>query len=329
MNTKTYLPSELVIDITGGCNARCPMCSRQAINDFEQKRPSGHMDQTTYLEALHEAKAVGVKQVRLYWWGEPTLHPHLDRCIDQVLEFGFHCTVSTNGLRVDKYMDALLRAHWVRFSIDGHDEASFAFLRKGLDFHKVHDNLMRLYQLRNEQGIQTKISIGTSINRFTDFYSFLHHWGTYCDEITFNPMLPVSFYDARRQQIVAHKMPELQGYYYDFERIANYQNKKCGYLSNAMIVNHDGRFALCCEDITLSQKLGSIQDGIRNVYNSEGFNKVRQQFVNKQLTLCDGCQIFFTLTPESRAEINARMDEALARYNSLKQNKLPTIIRAY
>ena len=70
---KSY-PRRLVLELTNACNLNCVMCGRNAA-DF--KLTSFDMDVFRSLEPLMDT----VEEVTLMGWGEPTIHPHLRKCL--------------------------------------------------------------------------------------------------------------------------------------------------------------------------------------------------------------------------------------------------------
>jgi hypothetical protein len=68
----TRVPRALQIEPTNHCNLNCLRCSRP-----RSSRAHGYMDLGFFRGIIDEAPRLGVKLVRLYGLGEPTLHPQI------------------------------------------------------------------------------------------------------------------------------------------------------------------------------------------------------------------------------------------------------------
>ena len=127
-----FTPSLLVIEITSRCNAKCPYCART-----QYGMRNNDMDLKMYKTLLMDAMQCGIKRLRLYMWGEPTLHRDYIIYAAIAKEMGFHITTSTNGMVLSNQLEILNYIDMLRFSIDGYDAQFFEKCRYGLNFKKV------------------------------------------------------------------------------------------------------------------------------------------------------------------------------------------------
>lgn len=92
---------KITIAITAHCNFRCQGC--------EYGRGFMHGAQlplATYADLIEDAAAAKVPAVRLYG-GEPLLHPDVVRMVEIAREQGVGCYMTTNGLILDRKVEAL------------------------------------------------------------------------------------------------------------------------------------------------------------------------------------------------------------------------------
>jgi len=109
--------TEIQIELSGVCSAACTHCTWR-------KRTVGkqHMDTGLALRLLEDAKALGIKTVRLHGVGESLLHPRLLEIVRRSEELGLGHSLSTNchelvgepaaGLRTVRSLQFILAIPW-------------------------------------------------------------------------------------------------------------------------------------------------------------------------------------------------------------------------
>lgn len=97
-------PQKITMAITAHCNLRCQGCRYG--RDF---MPGSVLPYPVILGALEDAAAAGIQTIRLYG-GEPLLHPDLPRIVRATLALGIKPYVTTNGVLLDRRVDALFDA---------------------------------------------------------------------------------------------------------------------------------------------------------------------------------------------------------------------------
>lgn len=170
------IPKEIAIDVASVCNAKCPFCTHEIIKFKNEPRPTKVMSLETYSVILEQAKQAGIKYLRLYWWGEPTLNSNLNAFI-KMAKKDFYILLSTNAERMDNFFESLLDVNLLRYSIDGWDKSSFDTYRFPLSFDKVYDNVRSFYSLRNARGKKPTIKINCVVMPDTDFEAYWKLWG--------------------------------------------------------------------------------------------------------------------------------------------------------
>lgn len=82
----------------------------------------------TMIRLLYSLKKMGVKAINWTGGGEPLVNPNLPRTIEAAHDLGFDQGIFTNGLLLKEDVGKALIGNmtWIRISLDGHDEESYA-----------------------------------------------------------------------------------------------------------------------------------------------------------------------------------------------------------
>ncbi|NLX97355.1 MAG: radical SAM protein [Rhodopirellula sp.] len=105
------------------------------------------------LEVLDDCVELGVRAVQITGGGEPTVHPRHDEIFRAVVDRGLELALVTNGMALRPAIDEiLLRARWVRVSLDAGNAASYATIRRTSlsAYHRTLANIRRLVERRVE-----------------------------------------------------------------------------------------------------------------------------------------------------------------------------------
>jgi MoaA/NifB/PqqE/SkfB family radical SAM enzyme len=129
------------IDITGGCNAKCPLCvtgredfgkrlTFMSVEDFGRT-----LDRLLELRLVDRESAIG-----LHNWGEPILHPDLNGIVDQLNKRSLRGSISTNASKSTSFTVSLAGFADMTFSVPGWSQASQDKVH-GLKFDRVVANM--------------------------------------------------------------------------------------------------------------------------------------------------------------------------------------------
>jgi radical SAM protein with 4Fe4S-binding SPASM domain len=151
------------LKLTNACNLRCTMC-------FQWKKDKG----------LHNS--LPKDELRLYkcqnlisflekyhaefflWGGEPLMSSEFDSFVEEICKHGNFCTICTNGILLDKYMNVFEKYHKkIKFivSLDGPEYINDSIRGKGC-YQKTVDNIKELVR-RKKTGKKWIISTETTI----------------------------------------------------------------------------------------------------------------------------------------------------------------------
>lgn len=137
--------SDIQIEISGKCNARCPYCITGQQNN--QHKPTGKfIDPDVFEQAisfLYNKKYIDIHTViALFNYGEPLLHPGFDQILDIMESFGNPYELSTNAsIKLSestiKKMNGLSN---IQFSMSGFSQQSYDRIH-GFDFQRIKNNV--------------------------------------------------------------------------------------------------------------------------------------------------------------------------------------------
>ncbi len=173
-------PAEVYLEPTNRCNLSCASCPRTRMD-----RPVGEMG----LELFHHIAtglAGGTELVNLYTYGEPLLHPAIDRMVATLAGLGIASSITTNGTRLDRRTSELLVAaglsHMI-VSLDTDDPVRYRDLRRGGQFELVIENLHYLAEVVRTRHAPTVVHLSAVL---TD--QLKSHFGSF---VAFARTLPI------------------------------------------------------------------------------------------------------------------------------------------
>ena len=143
------IPSSLKIETTTNCNHDCSYCSRQY-----RDRKHGNMSWGFYTRILKEAWDAGVKQVGLFFLGEPFLIKNIEEWVAEAKGHGFFVFLTTNGTaptpdRIEAVMKAGLDS--LKFSCNYCDAEQFAQIARVNPklFWRIEHNIEEARKIRD------------------------------------------------------------------------------------------------------------------------------------------------------------------------------------
>ncbi|MFC1621053.1 radical SAM protein [Candidatus Omnitrophota bacterium] len=182
-------------DIVGYCNAKCPYC-HSGINKIVK---GGKIDIDKFKSILTELLKKDVVRkgtvISLYNWGEPLLHPEIDKIIDCMNELGLKYALSTNASIVPKIDHKFVKGlDRIIFSMPGFSEESFSRIH-GFGFQDAKHNVLKIVKDCRGFGFKGRFVIFYHIYRFNideindcerfandngiifnPHYAFINHW---------------------------------------------------------------------------------------------------------------------------------------------------------
>jgi MoaA/NifB/PqqE/SkfB family radical SAM enzyme len=132
----------VLIDIVGGCNAKCPFCVTgredfgKRINFISVADFARTLDRLIELEfAVPDVTSIG-----LHNWGEPILHPDLNGIVTEINSRRLFANISTNASKATRFTVPTNRFTMVNFSVPGWSQKSYDRIH-GLRFDRIVANM--------------------------------------------------------------------------------------------------------------------------------------------------------------------------------------------
>lgn len=309
-------PFVLQIEPTNNCQLGCTMCPR-----WKLSRATGYIAESLLdtilstwsgkfveIEVPHlvldkiifkNAKTPGM--VKLYFMGEPLLHPYVDRLICAIREKGLFVGIQTNGLLLKdpslrrKVLAARPSGLW--FSVDGVDKESFERTRKPSAWEDVFKVISDVHKERKEMGLEEEIKLGiTSIvpdksteskKRTSEFLTPFLSLVDYIDFVDLDRRMGGEFFD-----------PAGAAFHFKNTVIPVHDHNKtdplCPESLEKLNILWDGTATPCCYDINGEMDLGNVgEKGVDAIWNSEEVKRLQGSLLNhrfENLALCQFCK---------------------------------------
>jgi len=273
------LDFNLYIETTNICNYKCRMCAAQ--NGL--KRPAGFMDFELYKKVIDEAASIGISRVTPQIWGEPLLHPRFVEMVQYAKDKGMYVELTTNGLLMDEEMSREL----LKTGVDSIVVSFHGFTPEGYErvhgmagFEKVVENIKALHELKNAGGVALpKVTIQSIIteDNFKEVHNVFSIFKGVVDEIN---VFNCGFHPEDNTN-------DLRIFKSDCLR-----KTPCMMLFTTMAVSWDGRVGICCRDKEFRTELGTVKDGLANLYNSKRMRDYRMAHLLRKfekMPVCAKC----------------------------------------
>ena len=131
------------LEVTGKCNAACPMCSRYTRDGFLQDFPQTHLSKEHFYKFFSEEFCEQLNNVYLSGvYGDPCMHPDLVEFVSYLKEKVGSCSVDSNaGYRTTKFWANLAKTGVsTEFAVDGLADTNHLYRRK-VQWNKVEENM--------------------------------------------------------------------------------------------------------------------------------------------------------------------------------------------
>jgi len=158
-------PSQIVVDTTEHCNLACIHCPHAELT-AEGKLGKVFLDVELHNKMVDEVAQEGwdiCRYLRYTGQGETMMHPKIFEMLEYAVSHSKTAVnVTTNGTvlgekRAKRLLDA--GVHVVDTSIDAFKDETYAIVRKKGKLEKTRTNLLRLLEMREKGGYQTKVVV--------------------------------------------------------------------------------------------------------------------------------------------------------------------------
>lgn len=261
-----------VIEICGTCNLRCPSCAVGNMNAeaLTQPRPKGFMEfemfERIVTKAEAECSALGESlSIALYNWGEPLIHPEIEKILGLLHERGIEYYISSNlNARVDLLPVIRNEPTLFRISLSGATNATYQKNHVRGDINMVISNL---YQIRHHLDTLAKRSGRAPRTRIQVLYHLyrdncgddLAKMLELCQNLGFE-LHPILAYLTPLERVapalvdssrMTPKDREINGrLFFPIEELFSIAQQvatpACRLLESEVPINHDGSLHQCC-----------------------------------------------------------------------------------
>lgn len=261
------MPHSYLIDIVGTCNLRCPTCPtgnmRQESPSSEAVVPIGFMPLSRY-EAILQKIAVecgGVEtRIVLYNWGEPLLHPEIEKIISLTNQYkNFRCILSSNLSHEKVNLGGIVRANpfSMRISLSGYHQKNYGISHRRGQIDLVKSNMWRLRHELSKQESNMLVHVAYHIYRH-NAGDDLESMSRLCHDLEFRffpfwaGFFPLEKFirrivdgvtseeDERIIDVLAISPEERH------EAAQGYLDEPCTLQTDQTVINFDGSVQLCC-----------------------------------------------------------------------------------
>ncbi len=150
---------ELIMDVVGLCNLRCPSCP---VGNTGNVNPTGLVDPELFARLMAKAAAdYRISRVSLYNWGESLLHPKLADLVRTVKRNNLYCALSSN-MNLLRNAEELFDANpdEFRISLSGFSQPIYGQAHAKGNIEKVKENMHELREARHRSGnLHTRVHI--------------------------------------------------------------------------------------------------------------------------------------------------------------------------
>jgi MoaA/NifB/PqqE/SkfB family radical SAM enzyme len=288
------LPRSVQLEVTTACNLRCPLCPTH-----ETPRGGSRLALAA-VENVVRGAGRRLKVANFHVLGEPLLNRELFAMVRHCERRGVRTSFSTNGMLLDRRLDALLDSglSHVSIAVDGQTPEEHARYRAGGDLDVVLRNLRALLEARRARGASKPVvqvrMIMFSYNeaREAEARDFLESLGA--DSVSLKrpsyDALPtyaaraflagVDTSAARRWARPAVAPDRL------------YRNQRmCPQLERPTVLS-DGSLVACCMDAMGETAFGNVNDArFRALWRGRAHREVVASFLRRELPLCSRCTL--------------------------------------
>lgn len=269
----------LYIEPTNICNSSCIFCPRHKIT-----REKGYMDLKLYEKILIDASVSGVKYIRLFLYGEPTLHPHLATMIKMAKSKGFIVDTNSNAISLNEKLSheiILSGLDSIVFSVDSIVPEVYENMRIGGNLKNVLNNISIFKSIRNNMNKESPhITIQTMETTATCNENSISFFYPYADSINLSSL-------SNRNNTI-EGLDKLQ----ITKSLAHAST--CFFLGQGLSIYWNGDATVCCGDYNGEYILGNITNkSINELLDSPILHHIKESIKSnnlKHLPLCNTCE---------------------------------------
>ena len=267
-------PVTLIVENTGKCNLKCPMCPRELV-----EYPAQDFDFKLFQRIIDEVKS-DTELVFPWGLGEPLINPDIFKMIRYCRDAGLYTVVSTNATLLNETRSRLLiesRLNNLIIAFDGTTAEVYETYRKNADFEKVRANILRFLEIKQEMA--SDIFIVMQMVRLP---------GNNHQVDEFRKVWSIPGVDEVRIKEDEVLVPGVT-----LEERANHDRRRhpCYQLWQGPVhINYQGDFRPCCHMYN-TEPVGNVKDStVFELWNSEKMQELRSAHLEGNLSAYPDCE---------------------------------------
>ncbi|GEM_PF-1240718 len=278
-----YPPLDLYVELTNHCNLRCRMCANPTV----MVRKRGFMERNLFTRLLAHIQDK-IRYLRLFLFGEATLHPEFALFLKEAKDRGFSALLDSNLVGVSpELLSSLvdLQLDTLRISLDAIDNDQYRLIKGKDAYDQVMQAIQQLIDLRRKKGSVKPYLIlqciqmpenASTINSFKEIYA---HLG-------------VDFIDVVSYLNLKDRLKQNNGLAKGDPSALCYQPWR------HLAITWDGRVTPCCQDFNCQMELGRFpDDSLFEFWNGEKLQCIRHNLVEHSFSdsslFCKGCNCLY------------------------------------
>ena len=269
----------------GTCPLRCNKCLAFGKDIPKQKEVCKMPMDKARLLIDEIAQMEEIPIIQPYIYTEPFANTDLREIICYCNERSIAMSIITNGILVDdEWVEFLLKntnsKYTISFSLDAVTQGTYEIVRGKYELSQIEKQIEKLIEKRGDGGPRITVNFTVEEDNDKETLAFIEKWKYKADGVRATVGV-----DAQRK--IPRKYCK-DGYGTKF------QNKKCGYLDEIMVIDADGHVRSCSFDAFGSTDFGNVFDkGILGTWNSEKMIEHRMMQAQGMLSesdFCSGCE---------------------------------------
>lgn len=289
-------PLHMQVELTSFCNLRCPVCP---VGTGELTRAPKAIDVDLFRRLMEEVGPY-LLTLSLWAWGEPLLHPELERVLAITAGYPAATLLSTNGQNLDRdgVQNALRKhpPHYLIVAIDGLSDETNSLYRKGARLEPALDGVRALAQWKRETGSRRPALVFRflamkhnehELPRLREFAA-----GNGFDMVSTRTLSIIDSSDEAHRALV----PEadlMRAYGYHEDKRVRRDDFVCQHAFNFPTVFADGTVVACEQDFNGSHPYGvlSRETSFGGIWFSRAAAEIRKKIRDDpaQFSFCENC----------------------------------------
>lgn len=266
----TEFPSIVQVEPTNYCNLTCPRCPMRTMT-----YPRGVMDSEVFTAIINECAEHHVL-VKLFYLGEPLLHPDLDAMLMYANQKKVPVALTTNGsLLTGRQIEILLRyVSTFAISVDGTDAQSYEQIRQGGNYAQLRKTVQKICNLNRSYNIHFVLT-------------------TILPDEGYNSYLTNFIAEWKKMDV---KITALQLQHHEKGWTASKRQYVCPDGLQGLIIRWDGNITYCCGDVNTETVLGTVpKDTITAVWNSRKLLDIHTAIKEEKYDsyACKNCRVYY------------------------------------